>query len=105
MAKRKVNCIVLYDSNKYRVYNVTVKTKDHSNISLFYPCAGNDKLNLTKYETFHALELRVLRLLKNNNFYVHTWKEFNTTFYDIDFVDIHTGAVNRYCYLPDGEEI
>lgn len=96
MSRRKVNCIVIYDSLKFEVYNVTVKTKEHNSIQLFNPFLG--VVNCKKYVNFKECQQFVLKLLKNNDFYVHTWKEANTTFYDIDFVDVNRKTVNRYCY-------
>ena len=105
MAKRMVQCMVVYDSNKFQVYNVTVKTKEHHTINLFRTQHGYDKENTKKYKNFHQLETFVLKLLDNNNFKVYTWLEAGVCWYDIDFIDVHQLDINRYCYTEQIENI
>lgn len=93
---RKVHCIVIYDSREFKLYNVTVKTSNHNNITLFNPYLGSTPFK--KYQHFKECQEIVLRLLKNNNFYVHTWVDAGAKFYDIDFCDISQTCVHRYCY-------
>lgn len=87
---KKVTCLCIYtDTNKgYLIKSINVKYK-HNNISLF-------KNNDIYFPTFNNMYKIVLNLLGKNNFYVHTWEEFNAKWYDIDFLNAEGSTVNRY---------
>ena len=88
---KKCTCIVIYRyiDKHYELINITVKHK-HENIPLY---AANEQ-----YRFFDEMYSAVLEILKANNFYVHTWEMFKSTWYDIDFIDIDNPEINRYSY-------
>lgn len=88
---KKCTCTVIYKyvEKRYEILNITVKHKNE-NIPLY---AANEQ-----YRFFDEMYSTVLAILKANNFYVHTWKMFKSTWYDIDFIDIETCEINRYPY-------
>ena len=87
---KKVTCIVLYRyiNKRYKLISITIKHK-HSNAPLF------DGLN-DDYELFNDMYKDVLAILKANNFYVHKWNIYNSTWHDIDFIDLDYFSVDRY---------
>lgn len=89
---KKVNCIVVfkYNGDNYILESITVKHK-HNNTPLFF---GSYRY----YKRFNDMYEAVLNLLKVNNMYVHTWEEFNSKWYDIDFINIENYTVNRYSF-------
>ena len=88
---KKCNCTVIYrhTNNHYELINITAKHK-HENISLY--------TTSEQYLLFNEMYSAVLTILKANNFYVHTWKMFEGTWYDIDFIDVDNWEINRYPY-------
>lgn len=88
---KKCTCTVIYRyvENRYELINITAKHK-HENISL-YTTSG-------RYLLFDEMYSAVLALLKANSFYVHTWKMYESTWHDIDFIDIDNWEINRYSY-------
>ena len=101
---KKVKCTVLYSYSKefgenyYTIKKILVKHKNE-NIMLF------ENSWVPKYHFFQNLYSFVLMVLKNNNFYVHKWNEFNTTFYDIDFVNIDTLEIERFALTSGARRI
>lgn len=89
---KKVTCLCIYtNTNKgYLIKSINVKHK-YNTIKLF-------RNNEIYYKTFNDMYHVVLNVLKHNNYYVHKWIEFNTTWYDIDFLDSNTLMVDRYSY-------
>ena len=97
---KKCNCTVIYRYiyKHYELINITVKHK-HDNILLYSEkWDKTDRKHCYKYLLFNDLYSDVLSFLKNNNFYVHTWRMFESTWYDIDFIDIETCEINKYSY-------
>ena len=88
---KKCTCTVIYryNNNHYELINITVKHK-HENISLY--------TTSEQYLLFDEMYSAVLEILKANNFYVHTWEMFESTWYDIDFIDVDNWEINRYPY-------
>lgn len=88
---KKCNCTVIYRyvEKHYEILKIMVKHK-HENISLY---AASEQ-----YTLFDEMYFAVLAILKANNFYVHTWKMFEGTWYDIDFIDVDNWKINRYSY-------
>ena len=91
---KKCTCTVIYRyvENRYELINITAKHK-HENICLY----GNRNYRY-RHVYFNEMYESVLEILKNNNFYVHTWKMFESTWYDIDFIDVYNWEINRYPY-------
>ena len=91
---KKCTCTVIYRyiENRYELINITVKHK-HENILLY----GYQDFRY-RHVYFNKMYESVLEILKNNNFYVHNWKMFESTWYDIDFIDIDNPEINRYSY-------
>ena len=88
---KKCTCTVIYRyvENRYELINITAKHK-HENISLY--------TTSEQYLLFDEMYSAVLEILKANNFYVHTWEMFESTWYDIDFIDVDNWEINRYSY-------
>lgn len=88
---KKCNCTVIYRyvEKHYEILKIMIKHK-RENISLY--------TTSEQYLLFDEMYSTVLAILKANNFYVHTWKMFKSTWYDIDFIDIETCEINRYPY-------
>ena len=88
---KKCTCIVIYRyvEKRYEILSITVKHKNE-NIPLY---AANEQ-----YRFFDEMYSAVLEILKANNFYVHTWEMFESTWYDIDFIDVDNWEINRYSY-------
>ena len=88
---KKCTCTVIYRyvEKYYEILNITVKHK-HENIPLY--ATGE------QYRFFDEMYSTVLSTLKANNFYVHAWKMFGGTMYDIDFIDVDNWEINRYSY-------
>ena len=88
---KKCNCTVIYRYNNkhYEPIKIIVKHK-HENISLY--------ATSEQYRFFDEMYSDILVTLKANNFYVHAWKMFESTWYDIDFIDIETCEISRYPY-------
>ena len=88
---KKCNCIVVYRhiKKRYEILNITVKHKNE-NIPLY---AANEQ-----YRFFDEMYSAVLEILKANNFYVHNWEMFESTWYDVDFIDVDNWEINRYSY-------
>ena len=88
---KKCTCTVIYRyvENRYELINIMAKHK-HENISLY--------TTSEQYLLFDEMYSAVLTLLKANSFYVHTWKMFESTWYDIDFIDVDNWEINRYSY-------
>ena len=88
---KKCTCTVIYryNNNQYELINITVKHK-HENIPLY--------TTSEQYLLFDEMYSAVLALLKANSFYVHTWKMFKSTWYDIDFIDVDNFEICRYSY-------
>ena len=88
---KKCNCIVVYRhiKKRYEILRITVKHKNE-NIPLY---AANEQ-----YRFFDEMYSAVLEILKANNFYVHTWEMFESTWYDIDFIDVDNFEICRYSY-------
>lgn len=88
---KKCTCTVIYRYNNkhYEPIKIIVKHK-HENISLY--------TTSEQYLLFDEMYSAVLALLKANSFYVHTWKMFEGTWYDIDFIDVDNWEINRYPY-------
>ena len=81
---RKVTAIVIYDSTKNNLYNLTLSTKDCNLITLV---EQEDDTDIYHFDTFFKLHEYVLRLLKINGFYVKSWPIFGSNLYDICFID------------------
>ena len=95
---QKVTCTVIYryTDNHYELINITVKHK-HENITLYSENWDDiDKKHAYKYNLFNDLYGDVLAFINSNNFYVHSWKMFESKWYDIDFIDINDGSITRY---------
>lgn len=94
---KKCTCTVIYRYNNkhYEPIKIIVKHK-HENILLYDERDHTDKKHKFKY--FSKLYAYVLAILKSNNFYVHKWEMFGSTWYDIDFIDTDTYSINRYAY-------
>lgn len=88
---KKCNCTVIYRyvEKHYEILKIMIKHK-HENISLY--------TTSEQYLLFDEMYFAVLAILKANNFYVHTWKMFEGTWYDIDFIDVDNWEINRYPY-------
>ena len=88
---KKCTCTVIYRYVKkhYEISNITIKHKNE-NIPL-YTTSG-------QYRFFDEMYSAVLEILKANNFYVHTWEMFESTWYDVDFIDIDNPEIKRYSY-------
>ena len=88
---KKCTCTVIYRYVKkhYEILNITVKHKNE-NIPLY---AANEQ-----YRFFDEMYSAVLEILKANNFCVHTWEMFGSTWYDIDFIDVDNFEICRYSY-------
>ena len=99
---RKVTVIVLYKQSKnhdyFRLYNITAKYKSR-NILLFPYSSYSKQTN--KYSSFKELYKSVLNILKANSLYVYSYSEFNTTWYDIDFISLGDHKINRYAYQSE----
>lgn len=96
---KKVNCIAIYTYNHgYQLNKVVAKHKTE-NICLY---SDNwdyiDKKHAYNYPTINDLYSDVLAMLKTNSFYVASWEQFNTKWYDIDFIDTYDFSVNHYSY-------
>jgi hypothetical protein len=91
---KKVTCTVLYEQrvNGYTLHKIIVKSNYIGTITLL-GMHGFDKLN--------DMYKHTLNILKQNNFYVHKWEEFNATWYGIDFLNIKTLEVNTYSYKEE----
>ena len=96
---RKVTAIVVYSekTNYFQIYNMTVKTKDCTNIKLVSYSKDSDLPH--KYALFQDMYQSILNILKNNNFYVKSWKDYGCLWYDIDFVNADTYDVQRYAFM------
>ena len=95
---KKVTCTAIYRyiNKHYELINITVKHK-HENITLYSECWDEtDRKHAYKYNLFNEMYSSVLAFLKSNNFYVHSWKMFESKWYDIDFIDIYDFSINRY---------
>ena len=97
---KKCTCTVIYryTNNHYELINITAKHK-HGNITLYSEAWDKtDRKHKYEYDSFNAMYSDVLSFLKSNSFYVHTWKMFESTWHDIDFIDIDSPEINRYSY-------
>ena len=92
---KKTNCTVLYNSGceGYILKAIHVKHKKE-NITIYY----NDNNSQKYFKNLFDLYDFVLDFLKENNFYVTTWEDFGTIWYDIDFIDVYYGNINRFAY-------
>ena len=88
---KKCTCTVIYRYVKkhYEILNITVKHKNE-NMPLY--------TTSEQYLLFDEMYSAVLAILKANNFYVHTWKMFDGTWHDIDFIDVDNWEINRYSH-------
>ena len=88
---KKCTCTVIYRyvEKHYEILNIMIKHKNE-NIPLY--------TTSEQYLLFDEMYSAVLEILKANNFYVHAWKMFGGTMYDIDFIDIDNWEINRYSY-------
>ena len=86
---KKCTCTVIYRyvEKHYEILNIMVKHKNE-NIPLY--------TTSEQYLLFDEMYSAVLATLKTNSFYVDTWKMFESTWHDIDFIDIDNLEINRY---------
>ena len=53
-----------------------------------------------KYDDFQDMYTSILNILKNNNFYVGKYVEFNAIWYDIQWIDMDNPIrVDKFAYL------
>lgn len=88
---KKCTCTALYETrvNGYTLHKIIIKTRERSNI-IFIGMHG--------FNSFNELYEHILKVLKNNNYYVYSWKEFNALWYDVDFLNIKTLEIERFSY-------
>ena len=91
---KNVKAVALFkktDFPRVELINFTVNTTEGNIIN--YPALYGP------YYDFNELYKALLETLKNNNRYVKSWKEFNTTCHDIMFIDVNNpGTTNHYYY-------
>lgn len=94
MRKCKMIVTVKECNNEYLLYNLLVINKQGDVISLI-----QENSNPQVYESRQA----VMRLAKaygiSNGYKVDSFKQFGALWYDIDFINIDTGHIERYPYM------
>lgn len=97
---KKCTCLTIFEKkdNKYVLKEITIKHKNENIVLYFYD--GYYITELKEYTCFSKMYLTVLKILKNNNYYVYSWEENNIKWYDIDFFNITDMILDRYPYFP-----
>lgn len=95
---KKVTCLVMYTKlQKYYVLDQIFVKHKNENIILYNAILEKiDKQYQYKYLTFNDLYKDVLSFLKSNNMYVNSWVDFNSKWYNIDFLNTYNYEINRY---------
>lgn len=81
---QKVTAICLHKGYQ-KIVNFTVVKSNGDLVPLIY---GNHENLAYNYIHFIDLYRDLLSILKQNGFYVAHWKDFNTDFYSINFIDV-----------------
>lgn len=84
---KKASCTVIYNPETKQMYNITVNYKGHTIPLLWYNPQENAQPY--KYKSFSEMYKTVLNQLKQNNFYVGKYTEFNSKWHDIQWIDIN----------------
>lgn len=84
----KCTPIVLYKASTLQIYNITVIKSNGDKVCLL-TYENEDKACIPyRYNRMCELISDVLQILKNNNFYTTSHNEFNSTLWNINFIDI-----------------
>lgn len=100
---RKVNAIVTYKNEMddsgawFRFVSMSATPRNGENIILVAP-SEIEMRHPYKYRNFDALYNSALNLLKNNGFYAAKHTDFGATWYEINFINLDTGAIERHPY-------
>lgn len=95
MAKRVTGMCIYHGTKLYKFVVAVTSVGEVSDmgIELYNNRDGED------FDTFNELYSRLLKLLKNNNFYAKSFSAFNRVFYDIYFIDYENPTlVDNYGY-------
>ena len=82
---KKASATVLYKGSTNQIYYLALNYKNNLIPMINY---SREKVQPYKYPTFNAMYKTVLNFAKNNGFYYASYKEFNCTWYDIQWIDI-----------------
>ena len=97
---KKVVCTVIYRKSTNQIYNLTVNYKGSLTPLVRYYDGENPPPY--KYQYFNDMYKSVLNILKNNNMYVGKYNEFNTIWYDIQWIDIDNPCtIHKYAYTEN----
>jgi hypothetical protein len=96
--KNTTAIVIFQTSAKYKVYSLYVNTND--SLIKLVPTSESKT-----YGSLNGMYEGVIRILNANNFKVHKWNEFGTTFYNINFIDLDNPTqVNRYGITLEREQ-
>lgn len=94
---KKVNCFACYKGEKGKswqlvsLYVKTGTTPSDTNSLLPLP-AGKE------FPTQHSMYECVMKTLAQNHMRVHSWEQFSARYYDVVWIDLETGEMNRSSY-------
>ena len=89
---KKCTAVVTYDSATNHIINIGLTDTKGLLINL--------NLSNSKRKCFQDLYASVLKILKNNNYYVEKQTSFDATWYNIVWLDMNDpGRLKRYPYL------
>lgn len=75
----------------FKLINLTVTLNNGDNIPLVYYSEeftlGHENIPF-KYESYSGIIKSILNILKSNDFYVSSWKDFGLKWYAINFIDV-----------------
>lgn len=97
MSKQKATAIVLYSHGNHgqlKLHNLSVVTRNNHLIQLI----DNPTDDCFYFDTMHELYTHILAWLKNNSFEVNYYFQFNTKWYDIQWIDTDDRTIHRYGY-------
>lgn len=87
---KTVNCTALYEItiHGYTLHAVATKHRTETVELISLRNAGFSKFD----DMYNA----ILNTLKINNYRVHTWEQFDSIWYDIDFIELQQCTFNKY---------
>lgn len=91
---KKCTAVVTYDSATNHIINIGLTDTKGLLINL--------KFSNLKGKCFQTLYTNVLKILKNNNYYVEKWTAFDAVWHNIVWADINDpGSLKRYPYFSE----
>ena len=95
----KASAIVLYNAKTNQIHNLTINHKGTYITMIDY---SKEKVQPYCYKSFMGLYQTILNFAKNNGFYYGKYNQFDSTWYDIAFIDINNPyKVEKYGFRKE----